>query len=208
MSQPCRIHATVPQPGKVDPDLKEFWVGNPWEIFQKENLSCFERNKFLMNARGQSFLDASFVSGADHDGDSRSVIAVDFNHDGRQDLLLRQSGGGPLIAYENRFGRGNAVTVQLRGVKSNRAGIGARLVGKVADRSIVREYFPSNGFRSQSVLPVSFGLGTAEKLDELTVQWPSGLEQTFQDLPAGQHVVLTEGADSFELARLGEPIVP
>lgn len=186
------------QPGDVDPKLKEFWVGNPWEIFQKENLSCFERNRFWINASGRSFLDASFVSGADHDGDSRSAIAVDFNHDGKLDLLLRQAGGGPLVAYENQFATGNVATIVLRGVASNRSGIGARLIGRVGDRTIVRELYPANGFRSQASLQTTFGLGDSETLDELAVIWPTGERQTWTKLPAGKTIRLTEGQSEWE----------
>jgi len=93
------MSASVETPGEVDSRLNEFWVGNPWKIFQEHNLSCFERNRLYMNVRGRGFLDVSHVSGADNDGDSRSAIAADVNHDGRLDLILRQSGGGPLVVY-------------------------------------------------------------------------------------------------------------
>lgn len=183
-------------------------MGSPWEIFQKENLSCYERNRFFMNARGRTYLDASFVSGADHDGDSRAAMALDFNHDGKLDLLVRQAGGGPLLAYENRFATGNAVNVWLRGRKSHRSGIGARLVGRVGDQKIVRECYPHNCFRSQAALVQSFGLGSAEQLDELVIRWPSGIEQTVRNLPAGAMVVATEGQEEFEVAKPGETVAP
>ena len=32
MSQPCNRCASVAQPGRLDESLREFWVGNPWEI--------------------------------------------------------------------------------------------------------------------------------------------------------------------------------
>ena len=198
----------MPLPGDVDQKLNEFWVGNPWEIFQQHNLSCYERNRLYLNAGGAGFLDMSLPSGADVDGDSRSVVAVDVNHDGRLDMILRQAGGTPLIAYENRFPNAHWLDVTLRGTKRNRTGIGARLTAYVGDRPIIREYYPANTFRSQSPSRVHFGLGTAEQIDRLVIRWPSGDEQEFRDLAGNRHLVLTEGESQIEAVAPGGSLAP
>ena len=41
-----------------------------------------------------------------------------------------------------------------------------------------------------------FGLGTSERIDKLTVTWPSGVEQSFSNLPADRYWRLTEGSTS------------
>ena len=78
----------------------------------------------------------------------------------------------------------------------------------VADRQIVRELYPVNSFHSQSPSRVHFGLGEADRIDELIVRWPSGQEQTLRDLAAGRHVVITEGLDEVEVVTPGETIAP
>jgi len=187
----------------VDAELNEFWEGDPWAIFDKHNLSCFERNRMYLNSAGQGFLDVSFVSGADNDGDSRSAIAADLNGDGMLDLVVRQAGGGPLLIYENQLPPRHYLTVSLRGTKSNRLGVGARLTAFVGDRQIVRENYPANTYRSQSPSLVSFGLGDHARVDRLEITWPSGLKQELRDLPADSHIVVTEGQDHFQVAKGG-----
>jgi hypothetical protein len=177
----------------VDQSLGEFWVANPWDIVDKgHNLSAYERNRAYLNVGGRDFVDISDLTGADSDGDGRSVVAGDFRNDGRLDVVVRQAGGGSVLFFENRFPKAHFLNVSLRGVASNRLGLGARLTARAGGRTIVRELYPHNGFRSQMPSRVHLGLGDAAKVDALTIRWPSGKEQTVNDLPADRHVVITE----------------
>jgi len=206
VSQPCDKQSNVPLPGELDPSLNEFWVGNAFDIFQEHNLSSFERNRTYLNSAGEGFLDISFISGADIDSDSRSVLALDTQNRGQLDLLLRQAGGGPFKILENQFPSANYLKVSLKGVKSNRLGIGSRLIAHVGDRRIVRELYPINSYRSQHPAHVHFGLATAEKVDRLVIEWPSGRTQEFIDLPINRHLVLEEnepGVQNGSVTELG-----
>lgn len=208
MSQPCDVNCNVPQPGEIDEELNEFWVGSPWQIFQEHNLSAFERNRMFLNAGGRSFLDISYVSQTDNDGDARASLAADFNNDGRLELVVRQVGGGPLLLYENNFPQQHYLKVTLRGTKSNRFGSGARLIATVGDRQIVRENFAVKSYLSQMPLLVHFGLGDAEQVDRLVVKWPSGEESVLTALAADRHVIVTEGSDTPETVEAGSPVLP
>lgn len=187
------MSVSVETPGEVDSRLNEFWVGNPWKIFQEHNLSCFERNRLYMNVGGRGFLDVSHLSGADNDGDSRSAIAADVNHDGRLDLILRQSGGGPLVVYENQVPTGHYLEVTLKATRGHPSAIGARVIARVAGRQIVRECYPQNALRSQAPLPIHLGLGENQTVDELEIHWPSGQVETFRDLAADRRITVTQG---------------
>jgi len=194
VSQPFNRGASIPAPGRVDKSLGEFWVTNPWDIVdQGHNLSAYERKRAFLNVGGTDFLDISYLTGADSDGDGRSVVAGDFRNDGRLDIVLRQVGGGPVLLFENQFPKAHYLTVSLRGTSSNRLGIGTRLTATVGGRERIRELYPHNGFRSQMPSRVHFGLGTATKIDRLTIRWPSGATQTITDMAADRHVVITEG---------------
>ena len=236
MSQPQDRRASIPAPGKVDASLGEFWVENPWEIVTRgHNLSAYERNRVYFNVPGpggsRDFLDVSHLSGADSDGDGRCVVAADFRNNGKQDLVVRQVGGGALLFYENNLPTGNYLKVSLRGRpergsdplktrgqtpfpggrKSNRLGIGARLTTSISGRELTRELYPLNSFHSQMPSRVHFGLGDASKVDRLTVRWPSGTVQIFEDLNADRHVVITEdraGAAAVEAVIPGQVIPP
>jgi hypothetical protein len=164
-----------------------------------------------MNVRGGNFLDISFLTGADSDGDGRSVVAADFSNNGRQDLIVRQVGGGPLLLFENRFPQRHYLKVSLRGTKSNRQGIGARLVAEVNGQKLVRELYPLNSFRSEMPNLVHFGLADSDKVERLTICWPSGKEQVLTDLKADAHIVVDEdkeGATAVETVVPGKTIAP
>src|SRR5262249_60986164 len=140
------------------------------------------------------FVGVSFLTGPDSDGDGRSVVACDFRNNGRLDLIVRQAGGGPLLLFENNFPQRHYLKVSLRGrpapagaPSSNRLGVGARLVAEVRGQQLVRELYPVNSYLSQAPSLVHFGLGDADRVDRLTVRWPSGKVQVLRDLAADAH---------------------
>jgi hypothetical protein len=212
VSQPFKRGASIAAPGQLDSSLGEFWVSNPWDIVnQGHNLSAYERKRAFLNVRGQDFVDISFVTGADSDGDGRSVVAGDFRNDGRMDLLVRQAGGGSVLLFENQFPPAHYLTISLRGTKSNRLGIGARLSLSASGLTQVRELYPHNGFRSQVASRLHFGLGDRTKIDRLTVLWPSGEVQNLTNLDTDRHIVVEEGksgAAAIEPVTHGHLIAP
>jgi enediyne biosynthesis protein E4 len=216
VSQPLDRGAQVPAPGQVDRSLGEFWVDNPWDIVKNgHNLSAYERKRLFLNVPGgggrRDFVDVSYLSGADNDGDGRSVVAGDLRNNGRLDLIVRQAGGGPLYIYENQFPQRHYLEVSLRGTKSNRLGIGARLVATVRGQNLVREQFPLNSYRSQMPNVVHFGLGDATRVERLVIRWPSGVKQELTNLPADRHIVVEEGkegAAAVETVMPGQPMRP
>jgi enediyne biosynthesis protein E4 len=117
----------------------------------------------------------------------------------------------PLLLYENRMPQKHYLTVTLRGDKSNRQGIGARLVAEVKGRKVVRELYPANGYNAQAASQVQFGLADDAKIDKLTIRWPNGKEQVLTDIAADRHVVIDEaknGADAIETVTPGKTIRP
>jgi ASPIC and UnbV len=200
VSQPHDRNAKIPAPGKLDSSLGEFWVENPFDIpSQGHNLSAFERKRMFINVPdregGRNFLEVSYLSGADSDGDGRCAVAGDFRNTGQMDLVLRQIGGGPLLLYENHFPRRHYLKVSLRGQKSNRLGIGARIVASTGELRQTRELYPLNSFRSQMASLVHFGLADAGTVDRLEIRWPSGTKQVFTNVRADRHIIVDEGKE-------------
>ena len=185
-----------PAPVKPDERLKDWWVENPWKIAAVgKSLSGYERNRIYLNSGGREFFEISgLTGGADSDGDGRAVVPCDVTGDGLEDLIIRQSGGGPLLVFENRFPKTHWLQVSLRGEQSNRQGIGARVTAEVQGRKLVRELFPHNTYDSQAPAHVHFGLGAAEKIDKLTVRWPTGRIQEFLDVVPDRRIIIRENS--------------
>ena len=181
------------QPGKLDGDLKEFWVEHAAQMVRKgENLSAYERNRTYLNVRGKDFLDISFLTGTDSDGDGRAVVAGDFRNTGQLDLIVRQVGGGAFLFFENDFPKRNYLKVSFRGVNSNRLGVGARVTATTKGLVQLRENYPINSYQSQAAKVVHFGLGGAAQVDKLEVLWPSGHKQVFKNIKTNQHILVDE----------------
>jgi len=54
-----------------------------------------------------------------------------------------------------------------------------------------------NGFGSNNSRIVHLGLGREQQVDRLQIDWPSGLRQSFQNIPVRQRIEITEGKNSF-----------
>lgn len=191
-------------------------MDNPWDIVGAgHNLSNHERQRFYLNQAGTGFVDLSYLSGADAEGDGRSVVAADFRNNGQLDLIVRKVGGGPVTLYENRFldpgHKRHYLHVSLRGRTSNRLGIGARLTAYAKGRQIVRELYPLNSYKSQMPSQVHFGLADADIVERLTIRWPSGVVQELTNVGADRHIVVEEGKEDSAAVQVvvpGKTIAP
>jgi hypothetical protein len=112
----------------------------------------------------------------------------DFNGDGRIDAVV-SSLGEPAELWENVSpGAGHWLIVKLRGTKSNRDGIGARIrIG-----SQYNEMNTATGYASSADWGVHFGLGAATVADKIEIRWPSGVMQTLAGVKADQVLIVTE----------------
>mgnify|MGYP002632927034 FL=1 len=199
MSQPLDRTCKIEPLGKIDSAAGEFWTHTFEMPRQRDNLSAYETNSLFLNIDGTRFLDASFASQANIDSDSRSVMVGDFNGDLAPDLLVGSVGGGPLRLFLNQFPEGNhRVEVRLKGVESNHSAIGARAVVEANGKTIIRDLFASNGFMGQGPARLNLGVGSADRIDKLTIRWPTGKQQVFEDLPVDCVIQIVEGVEEFE----------
>jgi hypothetical protein len=88
--------------------------------------------------------------------------------------------------------KNNWLVVKTVGTKSNRSGIGARVICATGEHRQTDEVRSGGSYISQNDLRVHFGLGSAEKAD-LEVRWPSGVVDKVPGVSANQVVVITEG---------------
>ena len=90
-------------------------------------------------------------------------------------------------------GANHWLAFRLRGVKSNRDGIGARIRVTLADgRVLFNHATTSVGYASSSEPLVRFGLGAASEAREVEVVWPSGRRQRLAAVKANRVIDLRE----------------
>jgi tetratricopeptide (TPR) repeat protein len=162
-------------------------------------LSRLEPNRFFRNNGDGSFSDLTRYVGLARPGNKgHGVGFIDIDGDGALDIFAQLGGHYPGDHTYNAFyhnlkaNQNNWLEVDLRGVKSNRLGIGAQLTAKAGDLLVYREVKGSEGFGSTSSYRQHFGLGKKAKIDSLEIRWPSGGRQTFAGVEANQIIAVRE----------------
>ncbi len=125
----------------------------------------------------------------------RGSAAADFDNDGDMDIAVSNS-GGPLQLLRNDGAKGAWIGLTLKGRKSSRQGIGARLVLETEKGRQVRETKAGDSYLSSSDPRVHFGLGSGGSIKRLEIRWPSGAVQEVKDLKPGQYHAVEEPVPS------------
>lgn len=108
----------------------------------------------------------------------RGASMADIDSDGDLDLILFSTGGRPRLLRNDQTSGHHWLRVHLRGESCNKDAIGAVVEVTMPDDTVLtRSVVPTRGYQSQVELPVSFGLGNADSVKELTIRWPGGAVQ-------------------------------
>ena len=143
----------------------------------------------------------------------------DLNGDGYVDLIGTNSSGrvhvkgsnsemvyarGPIFVWLNGGGPHNWITLRLKGRMSidgsgsNADGIGARVyLTSTPEKGQpplvqVQEVRAGSSYLSMDSIDLEFGLGDSTTVDQIVVHWPSGREQTIDDVPVNQVLEIVE----------------
>lgn len=138
-------------------------------------------NRLYRNTGKGSFMDAAPKAGLDSPIDVFSATWADYDRDGYIDVLLNGHAG--LVLMKNNGNSNNSITLKLEGdgEKTNRSAIGARVEVRSPAGVQIREVSGGRGCCEQDMLPLYFGLGTAEAAD-IDVRWPSGKVCSFKGI--------------------------
>ena len=83
--------------------------------------------------------------------------------------------------------------VKLKGVRSNRTAIGARVYVRSGGQVQAQQVHSQDSYLSVSDLRLHFGLGSARRADSVRVEWPSGSTEILANVGADQLVHVEEG---------------
>ena len=140
------------------------------------------------------------------DKDGNNTIAVglatgDVNNDGHSDLCVANGGTEAKPAYPilftERFDDNNWLQLRLEGTVSNSSAVGTRVSLTTDGHQQIQEVASGSSSLSQNSLHLTFGLGKYSKVDTMEIRWPSGIIQTFQQVPTNQVLRIRERDPKF-----------
>jgi hypothetical protein len=164
-----------------------------WPTIGDQSLSGYQKKCVWLN-KGDGFIDVATAVGATDTYDGRSVVLADLFNRGVLDVVVANQ-KAPLLVYRNTVAPDRGwVQFELTGGArpgdtagwSNRNAIGAEvhLFWKQGSTGSVQEQAQvltaGDGYASQGMFRLHFGLGEDPHIEKAVIKWPSGRTQTIE----------------------------
>ena len=160
------------------------------------NLSYAQRDLLYENTGGQ-FRDVSALGGRALQAErvGRGLAVADFDNDGRLDVVIANL-GRPAVLLKNQgaAGDGHWLSIEARGRKSNRFGLGATVKVETSEGTQIREINNVASYLSSSDVRLHIGLGRATIVKRIEILWPSGTRQVLENVKVDQVLRIEEPA--------------
>jgi hypothetical protein len=148
----------------------------------------------FLNQRGARFRlstrDAGPYFDAKHVG--RGAAFGDLDNDGDTDIVVNHKDGPPALLRNDTATGNHWIRLELRGIRSNRDAVGARVEVRAGGRTIYRQRKGGVSMESANDPRLLIGIGEAEEAESLTVHWPSGTVSRHEHLAAGRSYPIVE----------------
>ena len=182
---------------------------NPLDVANAGHLDVFIANGHVLEVpkmQGVTYAERPFLMWNDGKGKfvergcgepfrralvGRGSAVADYDNDGDLDIAVSNS-GGPLELLRNDGVHGGWIGLVLRGHKSNRQGIGAKVTLETELSRQVREVKAGDSYLSSSDPRVHFGVGKAKEVRRLEIRWPSGIVQVVAGAKLGRYQSVEE----------------
>jgi hypothetical protein len=146
-----------------------------------------DRMRLWRNDGAGRMTEVARAAGMTDQGNGRGLLVFDYDDDGDEDVFVARRADRPILYRNDGGNAGDFVRLRLEGTRSNRSGIGARVLLTAAPGGAtqVREVSEGSRFLGQNESVVHFGLGAGtDAVSQVRIRWPGSLtEQVLTDVP-------------------------
>ncbi|MGB7325264.1 MAG: FG-GAP-like repeat-containing protein [Rubripirellula sp.] len=131
----------------------------------------------------------------------RAVATLDANRDGLNDLLITQLIEPVALLINETHPASDGATVgqsvgmTLIATQSHRDAVGATVHATINDRRHYAQVTAGDGYMCSNQHRLPIGMADASSITELTIDWPSGNQQTYHEITGGADYLFVEGQD-------------
>ena len=143
-----------------------------------------------------------------HDWLGRGLARLDWNRDGREDFVVSHLEDSAALVVNELPPPGGFLSVELRGTTLDRDAVGATVRVRAGSRVWTQQLTAGDGYQAGNERRLIFGLGTCERVEELSVTWRSGQVTRTHDVPANTEWLLREDGLCVRRRRGELPIDP
>jgi hypothetical protein len=143
---------------------------------QRMHLYQNEAGEGFFEVSGQAIpeLVASFVG--------RGGAQADYDGDGRVDIAVQVHGGRVLLLQNTTQSDNHWLGLRLRQTGLNPFAVGALVTLESSTMIQTAQADGGGSYLSQHASDLYFGLGPTDAIDKVTVRWPDGMEESYQDV--------------------------
>ena len=196
-----------------DKDLDLFFANGHLNSVSGDNR---QSNQLFENDGFGKFDDITKASGVLSAGKRihRSAIYADYDNDGMVDIFVTVNGqqvedGSGNNIYDKYQGRGilfhnetnnnnHWIKIRLEGVKSNKDAFGSKVLVYTENEAFSLSLVSGQGYFSSHAKELYFGLGTEKHIEKIEVRWPSGVNQSFENISTKQTIYIVENGNLYE----------
>ena len=151
---------------------------------------------FYQNDNGERFDDVSSTTLPaeilHEDAFTAGVAASDYDLDGDVDVFIASGGAADYLLNNDSEDQGHYLTMVLESGTGRQPTLGARLQIRTSDGEQIREHIVAMAGGTVYGDLLHFGLGASDRIQELTIDWPSGQRQVLVDIAADQVLTVAE----------------